>query len=370
MTQNRRPVRPAQSPAQRPVRQPAPKPASRKTRRFSAPVVDVVIIAVVLLVLGVVLQMVRPALYGTTETKGTNRITTVSEIHGSGPIRINELMASNSGTLMDEKGMSADWIELINVSGSPVNLAGYSLSKTDNGRSVYTLPEITLNGGECLVIFADSAASFEPPYHASFSLSSKGGSLMLFNSNGMAIDSLNYPAMSADMSYSRRSQSSWMVTDKPTPGMPNTDDSYALLHTPRTDAGVEICEIAASTFEYGKDENGVPRDYFVLRNTTGAAIDVGGWFVSDDPTKPCACRLPDGCVIAANGELTVYASGELRNDPAAPHVAFGLRAEGETILLSDSNGRLVDTASYELMSTDVAYIKQADGSWSTGTPTK
>ena len=45
-----------------------------------------------------------------------------------------------------------------------------------------------------------------------------------------------------------------------------------------------------------------------------------------------------------------------------------LSTEGETLTLSNANGQPVDTVTYDLLRTDTAYIRGADGSWSIGTP--
>ena len=51
------------------------------------------------------------------------------------------------------------------------------------------------------------------------------------------------------------------------------------------------------------------------------------------------------------------------------HTSFRLSSEGETVTLSNANGQPVDSATYDLLKTDAAYIRGADGSWSVGTPT-
>ena len=66
---------------------------------------------------------------------------------------------------------------------------------------------------------------------------------------------------------------------------------------------------------------------------------------------------------------TVYCDGSNRvDDPAHPHTSFGLSSEGEAVTLSNANGQPVDTVAYDLLKTDVAYVRGADGSWSMGSP--
>lgn len=295
----------------------------------------------------------------------------VSEIHGSGPIRINELMSSNDSTAVDENGVTADWIEVMNVSGNAVNLSGYTLAKNQNATNVFKFPDHPLQPGECAVVYADSTLKQDAgsKYHAPFRLSSQGGTLMLFNASGSAIDSVNFPAMTADMSYARQDQSTWTVSSMATPGMNNTAESYTALHQPRTDSGVEITEIVSSNTKIVADENGEYYDYFEIHNTTGAAIDMSGWFVSDVVGRSTKWRLPDGFVLQAGEYRIVHCSGLDRADAGHPHTNFGLSSEGEAVVLSDAEGRVVASVEFGLLQEDTAWMKAADGSWTSGTPT-
>ena len=47
--------------------------------------------------------------------------------HAQSPIVINEIMADN-GTALDNAGDFPDWIELLNITGVPVDLADWSLT--------------------------------------------------------------------------------------------------------------------------------------------------------------------------------------------------------------------------------------------------
>ena len=55
-------------------------------------------------------------------------ITTAS----NSPVVINEFMASNTSTIADPQGEYDDWIELRNVTDSPVSLTGRYLSDEPN----------------------------------------------------------------------------------------------------------------------------------------------------------------------------------------------------------------------------------------------
>ncbi|MBQ8086931.1 MAG: lamin tail domain-containing protein [Clostridia bacterium] len=381
MTQTRRPVpqRPQQTrqPMQ-PQRRAAAqaRPAQRNTGGFFSRLPNgtwkLALGGIVFIALFAGLQWLWPNGFSVAPDRAKNGFSgQVAVIHSSGSIRINELMASNVATAVDENGETADWIEIANVGAEPVNLYGYALAKNEKAANVFRFPDYVLEGGQCVLVFADSVLKDNAgqAFHAPFRLNAQGGSVMLFNRKGNAIDSVNFPAIPEDMSYARVDSSSWETTSMATPGALNTPESYEMLHTPRTDGGVEITEVVASNSKYAPDENGAYQDYFELHNTSGVAIDLSGWFVSDDASRAMRWRLPEGFAIDAGGYRIVYASGLNRSDSEYPHSNFGLSSEGEDVVLSDASGHVVDSVHYGLLKKDTAYLKQADGSWSVGAPT-
>lgn len=87
-------------------------------------------------------------------------------------------------------------------------------------------------------------------------------------------------------------------------------------------------------------------DWIELHNPGGAAADLSGWFLSDDPAEPFKYSIPAGFNVPAGGFLLVWADDEIaQNDPATRpdlHAAFKLDAGGESILLSAPDGTLID----------------------------
>lgn len=69
-------------------------------------------------------------------------------------IVINEIQASNTKTIFDEDGESSDWIELFNPGPGAVNLGGYGLSDNPEKPLKWTLPSINLAAGQYLLVFA------------------------------------------------------------------------------------------------------------------------------------------------------------------------------------------------------------------------
>ncbi|UCH13968.1 MAG: CotH kinase family protein [Bacteroidales bacterium] len=67
---------------------------------------------------------------------------------------INEIMSSNTMTLADEDGDFSDWLEIYNYGATPVNLNGYGLSDNNSVPYMWIFPDITIQAGDYLVVFA------------------------------------------------------------------------------------------------------------------------------------------------------------------------------------------------------------------------
>ena len=151
----------------------------------------------------------------------------------------------------------------------------------------------------------------------------------------------------------------------------NTEENYRALTSVVQNSPVQLAEIVASNSRLRPDESGVFHDYVMLRNTSGDAVDISGWYLSDTPRLPRLWKFPQGVVIPGGGTLVVYCSGLNRvADASHLHTSFRLSSEGETLTLSNAQGQPVDSATYDLLHTDEAYVRGADGSWSVGTPSE
>ena len=217
-----------------------------------------------------------------------------------------------------------------------------------------------------MLVYADSRLRATPgeDLHAPFRLSATGDTLMLFNANGTAIDTVNLPAVTRNCSYARMDASSWVESSMPTPGMANSEESYRALHEPRSDSPVIVTELMSTNSATIADENGQYYDYIELYNRSGEAVNLSGWYLSDDSASVRKWRFPD--VSLAPGEyLVVFASGlDRKDDPAHLHTSFSLSSEGEEVVLSDANGREMDSVQFDLLQRDVAWSRADDGSWS------
>ena len=122
-------------------------------------------------------------------------------------------------------------------------------------------------------------------------------------------------------------------------------------------------EICASSITTLKDEDGDYPDWIEIHNTTNQAIDLSNYALSDSTDKLVKWRFPQGSVIEANGYFVVFAS---KKDRAAaegswPHASFKLRSNGETVILSDIQGRMIDMVTYDLLAADTSWGRDEEG---------
>ena len=125
----------------------------------------------------------------------------------TGPL-ITEFLAVNDSTLADGDGRFSDWIEIHNPTSSPASLDGWHLTDDRNDLAQWPLPNIDLEAGEHLVVFAsgqdvDNYVDPQGYYHTNFRLAGAGGDLLLVEPDGVTYDStfLDYPEQSTDISF-------------------------------------------------------------------------------------------------------------------------------------------------------------------------
>lgn len=102
-------------------------------------------------------------------------------------------------------------------------------------------------------------------------------------------------------------------------------------------------------------------DWIELYNTTGSAIDLSGYYLSDQPNAdPTKWQIPDGTTIGANDYLIIWADEDTLQDGL--HANFKLASNGETVSLSDAGGFEICRVKYPEMSSGTTYGRYVNGS--------
>ncbi|MDG2463838.1 MAG: CotH kinase family protein [Crocinitomicaceae bacterium] len=134
---------------------------------------------------------------------------------------------------------------------------------------------------------------------------------------------------------------------------------YTIEITPPPAGNIVINELLASNDITQADQDGEFDDWIELYNNTNSAIDISGYFLSDDPTDLTIFQFPLGASIAANGYLIVWADGDLTQ--TGLHADFKLSASGETLFLSDAGNTIVDQITFGVQTADISYGRYVNG---------
>lgn len=141
---------------------------------------------------------------------------------------------------------------------------------------------------------------------------------------------------------------------------------FCLLTLPcAAHADIVFNEIMASNGTY---ENGHAYDWVELYNNGSKTMDLSGFFLSDSENKPQKWIFPEGTKLKAGEYLTVFCTGDStlsKGKNRTFYADFKLSSSGETLLLSDAEGNLIQRlelppqygcVSYGLASDGVTYV--------------
>lgn len=255
------------------------------------------------------------------------------------PIRLNEVLRRNAYSAIDEDGDRYEWVELHNTSSGPVSLTGYALSDNEENPGKWLLPDMELGADEYVIIFLSGKDRRDPAseLHASFSLSA-GEPILLTNLNGMNCDlvQIDYD-IGKNISIGLNDSGEYAYFAQPTPGAENytasfeSSDLVPLVNT----NGVYISEVSS----VGAPKSGFI-DWVELYNGSSQTVQLGGWYLTDDPNEPRKWQFPS-TRIAAGDYLVIYCTTSTKSGKSLV-TNFNISSSGETLLLTDSNGAYID----------------------------
>ena len=150
---------------------------------------------------------------------------------------INELMASNTGSVMSPAYNFDSWIELYNPTEQAVNLSGMYLSDNADNLKRWQMPDEigTIPAKGFFVVWLGSSDIRNN--QATFKLNCDGGTIFLSDRNGQLITSVQYPEAMSRTSWARKADGSeeWGWTADITPGATNATSVFT---TKRLDAPI------------------------------------------------------------------------------------------------------------------------------------
>ena len=250
---------------------------------------------------------------------------------------ITEICAKNTDIIEDSRGKHSDYIEIYNRGGD-CNLHGFTLSDGKNTSAPFG--DTPLKAGEYKTFFIDKDLT-------GFSLSSAGGeTLFLYNRDGSTVVQVTLSPMGENQVMEWQ-ETGYAITDRATPGYPNTEEGYLLLTQglPDEDPAVVISELLLSNRYAFPDRSGTFSDVIELYNKTEAPISLKGYYLSDNFENRFRYALPD-VVIPAGGYLAVFCDGSGVYEGGEIHAGFSVSSE-ETLYLTSPAGKYTSASAGE-----------------------
>ncbi len=272
---------------------------------------------------------------------------------------INEFMASNATTICDSFGSYSDWIELYNSTDTDMDISGFGISDNLSQPMKYRFPDGTKIAAKgYLVVFCSGNEGMQNgELHAPFGLRSYGEDVVIANRAGRIIDSYSFKNQETDVSMARIPDGAgeFQSNSQPSPGYPNTGAGYSAF-----DAANRLPLGGVYISEFGGSTGSVATDWVELHNSTGSAVSLAGYGLSNNPKNPAKWVFPD--ISIEPGEyLLLYATGSAdKAQKKNLKLNFCISSTGEALFFFDPNGKLIDKLSAGRMRSGQSYGR--DGS--------
>ena len=272
---------------------------------------------------------------------------------------INEFMASNATTICDSFGSYSDWIELYNSTDTDMDISGFGISDNLSQPMKYRFPDgTTIAAKGYLVVFCSGNEGMQNgELHAPFGLRSYGEDVVIANRAGRIIDSYSFKNQETDVSVARIPDGAGELqsNSQPSPGYPNTGAGYSAF-----DAANRLPLGGVYISEFGGSTGSVASDWVELHNSTGSAVSLAGYGISNNPKNPAKWVFPD--ISIEPGEyLLLYATGSAdKAQKKNLKLNFNISSTGEALFFFDPNGKLIDKLSAGRMRSGQSYGR--DGS--------
>jgi hypothetical protein len=123
---------------------------------------------------------------------------------------------------------------------------------------------------------------------------------------------------------------------------------------------VVINELMPVNSTTAADQNGQYDDWIELYNKSQATVDMSGYCLSDNSKKNLKWRFPGGTSISGNGYLIIWADEDTTQ--AGLHANFKLSSNGEEVVLSIPDGRIIDQVTFPAQTLELSYSRVPNGS--------
>ncbi len=242
-------------------------------------------------------------------------------------------------------GDDFEFLELKNTDTKGLNLSGRRFT---DGIS-FTFRAGTILGPGQFLVLARNAAQFAAKYPGATLHGVYDGSL----ANGGETITLSHPFGGTVLSVTYDDLAPWPVTPDDfgfslVPKQPNTNPdpdngtNWRASSTPGGSPGADdpATTISPVLINEVLSHSSTSGDSIELFNPTAGDVNIGGWFLTDDPGAPQKFRIPNGTTIAALGHL-VFDESAFNPTPGTNN-SFALEANGDEVYLfsGDANTNL------------------------------
>lgn len=134
---------------------------------------------------------------------------------------------------------------------------------------------------------------------------------------------------------------------------------YKVLPGAAANSSIVINELMASNQSTATDEEGQYDDWIELYNNGATAVDISGWFITDNPDNLDKWDFPAGTVLQPGDYLIVWADEDSSQGPL--HANFKLSALGEELTLLDASGAVADLVTFGAQDVDLSLSRIPNG---------
>ena len=134
----------------------------------------------------------------------------------------------------------------------------------------------------------------------SFRLSAEHDNVVLSDSRGRLVDRVTLDNVPKDASYARNENGVFIITQNPTPGLPNTQEGASRMDSilrSLNPTGVYVTEVMASNDTAVKAPSGGYTDWVEIYNSSNQAVDLSGYGLSDNIGRARKWQFPQGTTI-------------------------------------------------------------------------
>ncbi len=272
---------------------------------------------------------------------------TAADLAPSAAVTVNEWMANPAPG-------ADDWLELHNGGSAPAALQGMTLSVSNAAFRIPTLSFIPAGG--YVQLFAAARAG---PDQLSFKLPAAGGTVRLYDSTGVLVNTVAYAAQAEGVSEGRIQDGGATIAR-----FAGSASPMAANYLVNPSSTLVINELMARNVRKVINPWEGASDWIELRNT-GEPISLDGLSLSRDASSSDPWFFPLGITLGAGAHLTIWFDPtQPPTKIAAAPLNFGksLTAEGGSVHLLNAAGQAIDQVAYGTQPRDVS-IGRAGAAW-------